>query len=380
MALNVDLSALHAAVRRMGAEAREFQVETYEVPLDSIDVELEKGIELPDLDEVETSNGLLSYKGRQILLYIQDHGWRAPGALRDGSKGNRFHVSDCTKLKQMRAQGRYERYRVTNRLDGKFFISGEDQVTRDEVEGDTELTVCQFCVGGLNYKNAGADAKTRRHVAQTFDIEEFFSTYSSFFSYLPSRKAGKEEKEGYAAGWSQIAGHYKADQDFRCESCSVDLSDQKNLLHVHHLNGVKGDNKASNLQALCVACHREQPHHGHLFVPHKDTRLINRLRREQGLLGGRADWDKVFEYCDPGLEGLLQACRSAGSRPPEVGFDVQDRSQAVVANLELAWPRAKRGVAISDEDREAAGAQGWKVWTMFEALDKVDKLVEETRR
>jgi hypothetical protein len=115
-------------------------------------------------------------------------------------------------------------------------------------------------------------------------------------------------------------------------------------------------------------------------VRHKDTRLINRLRREQGLLGGRASWDKVFGYCDPGLKGLVTACRDAGAPPPEVGFAVQDRSQTVVANLELAWPRAKRGVAISEEDREAAKAEGWEVWTMFAALNKLDKFAEEIRR
>lgn len=378
MALNVDLDALHAAVRRMGAEAREFKVKVYEVPLDPIDVSLKQGIELPDLNEVETSNGLLSFKGRQILLYIQDQGNNIAEVLENGQKGRKFHVADCKTLKTMRTRGRFERYVVTNNLDGEFYVTGTDWNTRTEMEGHSRLWVCQNCLKELNYK--GAQQSGTYNLAKAFGIEEFFATYSSFFSYLPSRKAGDQGDEGYTADWAHVAARYKADRNFECELCGVHLSNHKKLLHVHHRNGVKGDNTPGNLQALCVACHREQPYHGHLFVPHKDTRLINRLRREQGLLGGGADWDQVFEYCDPGLEGLLKACHTAGARPPEVGFDVQDHSQAVVANLELAWPRAKLGVAIDDEDRENARQQGWTVYTMIAALEGIEQFVERVGR
>jgi len=379
MPLNVDLSALHAAVERMGARDRDFTVGDGAVlPLDPIDVRLERGIELPDLKEVETSSGLLSFKGRQILLYIQDQGSKILEVLEKGQAGKKFHVADCKTLKTMRARGRFERYVVTNKLDGEFYVTGVDSETGEGMEGDARLWVCQNCLKALNYK--GAQQRNAYGVAAAFSIEEFFATYSSFFTHLPSRKAGNQEDEGYTADWTQVAARYKAERNFQCESCRVDLTNQKNLLHVHHRNGVKSDNTASNLQALCVACHREQPHHEHLFVPHKDTRRINHLRREQGLLGGGGRWDEVLEYCDPGLKGLVQALRSAGAPPPEVGFDIQDRSQAVVANLELAWPRTKQGVVIADDDRKAASAQGWKVWSMFHALDKIDRFVEETRR
>jgi hypothetical protein len=95
MILNVDFGALDDALRRMGAKPVEPLPPEPVQPIDPIDIELEKGVVLPTLKDVETHNGLLSYKGRQILLYIQDHGGKAQDALDDGQKGNKFHFADC---------------------------------------------------------------------------------------------------------------------------------------------------------------------------------------------------------------------------------------------------------------------------------------------
>ena len=118
MTIQFDFSELEAAVRLMGAAPVEFDVHVKAAPLDRIDAELEQGIELPDLQDVEVSNGLLNYKGRQILLYIRDHAGKVRKTLEDGKLGNKFHVADCKTLQGMRANGRFERYVVTNSFDG----------------------------------------------------------------------------------------------------------------------------------------------------------------------------------------------------------------------------------------------------------------------
>lgn len=369
--LNVDFDGLKAAVQKMGADPVDFSVRTQTAPITPIDIELERGIVLDDLSEVDASNGLLSYKGRQILLYIQDQGSSIQQVLHDGSQGRRFHLSDCKTLKEMRDRGRFERYVVTQNLDGEFPVSGVDWKSKELVEGTANLWACQNCLKELNYK--GAASGSARSVAETFDIEEFFSVYSSFFPHLPRRRAGHHEEDGYTPDWPQVAAHYKASKDFKCESCGVNLGGHKHLLHVHHKNGVKGDNSRANLRALCACCHREQPHHGRMFVPHADSQIITRLRREQGLLRPTG-WDNTLKYCDPGLHGLLDALKPYCTKAPEVGVDVQDKSHAVVAELEIAWPDTRVGVAISKEDLEAAGRAGWRVWSMIDALQNIHDL------
>ena len=378
MELTVNFSALTAALELMGIKPLdEVSLPPRGVPLDPIDLELEDGIELLDLNAVETTNGLLSLKGRQILLYIQDHGSRVPHALENGKNGRKFHVADCTTLHTMRARKRFERYVVTNSLDGDFPIAGEDWQTGKKMEGTARLWVCQNCLKKLNYK--GAKHGSTHHIARDFDIGDFFSTYSSFFPHLPRRHAGRSEDEVYSQDWPNIAAKYKADKDFKCEDCGVNLRSQKSLLHVHHLNGVKGDNRPGNLEALCVACHREQPQHKRMFIKHSDMQTINRLRREQGLLR-RGNWGKVIKSCDPALRWLLEACKQKDAPIPEVCWEIKDESGAVIATIEVAWPSARIGVAISEEDRKNACDARWKVLSMFDALDDIDIFVQTISR
>lgn len=376
MIINVDFSDLDEALRRMGAKPVSILISDPMQPLDRIDIKLEKGITILDIRDIDTKNGLLNYKGRQVLLYIQDHGGRIQMALHDGQQGNKFHVANCNTLQTMHAHGRYERYVVTNRLDGDFFITGRDSQMNRSVEGTAKLLVCQNCLKALNYK--GAMHENTRQLAQRFNLGEFFSTYSSFFTHLPQRRAGDSRDEAYTKDWTQIAMRFKAGKAFKCESCDVDLKEHRNLLHAHHRNGVKSDNRSSNLVALCAACHRKQAYHGHMFVPHADMSTINQLRARQGKFRG-AKWDTVLEYCDPALHGLLDACRRMGVALPEVGLDIQGSRGAVVANLELAWRSTKVGVAINNKDRDAAKTAGWCVWEMKAVLQDIETFVASTK-
>ena len=149
----------------------------------------------------------------------------------------------------------------------------------------------------------------------------------------------------------------------------MDLSDNKNLLHVHHVNGVKSDNRRQNLKALCADCHRKQASHDHMFVDHKSMQTINRLRREQSI-GRKGLWDEAIELADPAVEGVLLQCKTARLSVPEVGYEIQQADEPIVGELELAWPDRRIGVAIGADDRLAAEANGWEVWKMVEVLDE----------
>ncbi len=69
----------------------------------------------------------------------------------------------------------------------------------------------------------------------------------------------------YTSDWSSVSRKYKDSQRWTCEECFLVLRKpgDQHLLHVHHKNRDSLDNRRSNLIALCVQCHSEQPGVGH---------------------------------------------------------------------------------------------------------------------
>jgi hypothetical protein len=364
MRLEADFSALWAEVRKMSEEVADFHVEIRPVEREPLDLELSQGKEI-SLDDVEFDRGgLASIRGRQVLLYIPDHGGRVAAAIEEPAvRGNKFHVSFCRKLDEMRRKNRFERYMATNDLSGRFTIAGVDFGRR--LEAEVELAVCKFCLQKLNYKGA-AHSRVRQRVAAEFRIAEFFETYSSFFRYMPESFKGAGQV-GYTADWNEVSALVRKAAKYRCMECRVDLSSVRRLLHVHHRNGVKSDNRQENLVALCVDCHRRQPNHERMHVPLRDTQAINRLRRAQSLLP--SEWDEVQKLADPAVHGVLDLLRERGKPAPEIGYEVQDRSGAVIAELEAAWPAEQFAIVI--EKVQGATPTGWRILTVTDFLNEL---------
>ncbi len=284
MRLNVDFRALEDAVRRMEAASIPVELDI-DVglgidPLDPIDIELRHGIEIDDLSKIRPDDdlGVLTYQGRQIVLYIQDHSTRVGDALAHGASGRKVHVADCTTLREMKHRGRYERYVATNDASGDFYVTGQDEYGR-RVDGRARLSVCKNCLRMLNYRNY---VRNRSRVFRDFEWAKFFDRYRPHFERLPTRRAGVFDG-GYTPDWDRVSAGYKRERDFQCEQCHVDLSQSRHhrLLHVHHIDGVKTNNDRSNLRALCAICHSDQPGHAHMYVSTEDTALIDRIRRRQ---------------------------------------------------------------------------------------------------
>ncbi|MDX6751968.1 hypothetical protein SH611_19345 [Geminicoccaceae bacterium 1502E] len=274
MKLRISFDTLDAAMRAMGA------VETAwsdDARLEDLKIRLETGIEL-ELDEVEiTPDGLLSYKGEQVLLYIKSTGRDRDTLLNTPEKGPRFHVADCTTLDEMREKGRFERYVVTNSLDGHFLVFARDRWTLEKEEIKAALKVCKNCLRKLDYKGYSSGGR-KSAIWKSFDIEEFFLSYRSQFRSRPTHTDKTAPAPGYSDDWADISRRYRENMGWCCEVCDVDCGGQKKLLHVHHKNGVKGDNRWVNLQALCVLCHSEQPSHQHMRVKPDERNMIKRLR------------------------------------------------------------------------------------------------------
>jgi hypothetical protein len=368
MKLSVNFSGLENAVRTMGASKRtDFKLDLELTGIDPIDVGLEKGIAV-ELKDVVVNSGLLSYQGRQILVYIEDHGSRVNSVISSGSSGNKYHVADCGKLQGMRLEGRYDRYVVTNNTSGKFQVSGFNYNDRSKVEGLAKLNICKLCLSKLNYKNY-SDSSQRTYVFYHFSMAEFFSTYGSYFPHVPKAKAG-ERDVGYSDDWVALSAKYKYSQDYCCESCDLKLKDHKHLLHSHHINGVKSDNQFSNLKALCADCHGKQVHHEHMHVRHNDRKLITRLRQEQSK-ADIDDWKDIFSLSDPAMHGFLYACQNKNTPLPEVGYMLLDQNEMPIAELEIAWPDANVGFVIGEEDKFQATECGWDIRTAQDGLESI---------
>lgn len=369
MKLQVDFSGLWSAVHQMGPE---IQVDDFTAVIqidgfDELDENLSnsKGTDV-DFDQVTSENGVLSYQGRQILLFIPDQGNSIDFALQDPMKGRRYHVAECKTLTEMRNKRRFDRYRATNNLQGQFHVYGESKLTGRHLEGDVALKVCMNCLEYLNYQGFKTDASRKKQIHAGFDIGHFLSHYSTLFLSMPPT-SHFVEKGGYADDWAEVSALYRQSKNYKCESCSLDLSKHKQLLHTHHINGNKRQNNAQNLMALCIDCHRKQPNHEYMRVKPSDMHEINSLRREQGLLGNRT-WADALKMADTSIHGVLLTYQSEGRTPPQIGFEVLDKSHDVICQLEAAWPEKRFGLVISDDNRSALNQVGWVVQTVGEAI------------
>lgn len=281
MKLRVSFDALLASVNSMGARDREFILDTALPELEEIDTQLREGIAV-DINDIQIlDNGLLSYKGRQVLLYIQDHGWRVMEALNDGALGKKYHVAYCTTLENMQSKGRYHRYVAKNDIDGLFLIDGKNKDSQEYIKGDTDLKVCKNCMKHLNYKGyEDSSFGIKKQLFDDFSLEEFFEKYQQFFKYKPKYKAG-QLKSTYVDNWSEISINYRNSVNWICENCSIDLTKYPELLHTHHINGVKQDNLKSNLKALCCECHSNEPDHSHMIISYQQKSQLRKIRLNQ---------------------------------------------------------------------------------------------------
>ena len=369
MNLQNPFGPLWEKVKQMGAEPAEFDLGGIWNDRDiEFDTELGgAGIEI-ELADVKANQGLLSFRGRQVVLFIPDHSFRIEQVLENPSEGNKYHVADCRTLDTMRQGGRFERYRVTNNLSGEFAIFGtaNERVwggNQPPIEGEAALNVCKNCLNMLNYKDAGnCSTQKRRQLVAQFSLADFFSTYSSIFKTLP-----KQSGRGYSTDWKQVSANCRRAVNYVCQNCQVDLSSHKRLLHTHHINGDKSDNADANLKPLCADCHRKQPCHSHLFVKHKDMQCINRLRREQGL-SGTQNWAGVYKLADPAVHGVLKHCERRQMQLPTVGYKAT-APEGETTTLELAWPNRKLGVMIG-EPESFPDIPGWRLLGVQQAVDE----------
>lgn len=88
---------------------------------------------------------------------------------------------------------------------------------------------------------------------------------------------------GYVWNWPSISREFRAKRNFTCERCGTRVKDgfDHTFMHAHHRNGIKTDNRESNLECLCIKCHSEvDDAHRHNFSFGAQRFLIDEYMRK----------------------------------------------------------------------------------------------------
>lgn len=280
-----DLTAfepLNELRRLMGAELGEFVPAKNSPTLtaDEIDRLARSGIEIP-LDQVRVlPDGTLAYKNARVVLYIRDVNQYRRHAIGDDNLP-RYHISDCTKLQEMRANNRFDRYVVATREDGLFELNIR-AADSSRYRGQTHrLRVCQFCLGKIHWDGFEYKIPTvhKRKIVGEFTLSRFFERYKkTLVVFTPAYDASTAPLNEYTADFKFVADRIKQERGHRCDECSINLSNSPRYLHAHHRNGIRSDNRDSNIGILCIGCHAKQPGHAHMKALPEYQEFVRQFR------------------------------------------------------------------------------------------------------
>jgi 5-methylcytosine-specific restriction endonuclease McrA len=111
--------------------------------------------------------------------------------------------------------------------------------------------------------------------SSSFIIQRFFEKFpKSLHLRKPQNDYISAPINDYTEDFEQISMNVKAARGYKCEKCN--LAPEIRYLHVHHINGQKHDNIATNLRVLCYGCHAAMPLHAHM----KRTKGFDEFQRK----------------------------------------------------------------------------------------------------
>ncbi len=253
--------------------------------MERLRVELESGRMDADPDELvlgETGIFHISADGllTRVILHIADKkidGRYFPEELKKKvyqedyddlgllKKIHKYHLFKCQTIQYWRDRNQFEKYKQSQKKDGTFFYRYIDDNKVLKKNPDQKLYVCGYCL--KMYKEL-VEGDLESIKKGDFLPEIFFESISQDNWIIDTGI----EMDCYSApplyrrDWKEISRDYREKRKYICEDCGIDLSEKEDrrYLHCHHVNVDPSDNRYSNLKALCIKCHAEQPGHEHV--------------------------------------------------------------------------------------------------------------------
>lgn len=217
----------------------------------------EKGeVDIPFSEIKINLDDTLELFGKKILVYIRDQ--------RGGYYSQyKFHISNCSTLKDAQKNNKYDKYVASVNTTNIFnvnIIHGNSIEKNKEVK----MSVCKNCLSKLNFNNYKTDYGKKNEIFKNFELEDFFNQYQNQSIVKPKYNSVTAPLNNYTSDFKDIADNLKKSKNYCCEVCNINLSESKKFLHVHHLDGMKNNNKSDNLKVLCIGCHSKEPAHSHM--------------------------------------------------------------------------------------------------------------------
>jgi hypothetical protein len=238
-----------------------------------INFENEEGCSPLSNDIITTDDGLF-YKGRRVLLHIAQQTYKRKTKSTPPEDLHKYHLHYCQSLKEQKAKGNLEKYRVSLSEDGKFhyvFSKENGGVVRNQ-----KLNVCKTCLKDFykkdDYEKIGVTYNKKKNSLDVsgFKLKDFFDNQpktvldgdSPKFLFDGLNISGmdmdyNEVSAEYRDDWREISIARKKAKNYTCEECgwSPKSSKEKKYIHTHHMDKDKSNNLSSNLKVLCIDCH-----------------------------------------------------------------------------------------------------------------------------
>lgn len=394
-------------------------------PLDS----LKRGeIEVLVKDIEHDPEGRAVFAGKKVLLYIKDQGGSIGKVLSgDYESGKKVHLRRCQTVKELAESGRADRYSVIIRDDG-FFPVLNMQYGHTTEEAPGRLRVCFHCLNELNIRNLpsnqarmpsalrsifkkGTRAKEKdaagfnykAFLEGSLDVNELYGTsyhkpdlekyplgniknsdvVGPSVVIKPTPILIHSSKEHHEGDWASLSQKIRADRFWICESCGVDLSENQGLLHCHHRNGNKDDNRTDNIKVLCSVCHSEEPMHEWMHVTSEDRKVIEDIRSVHScepLASPSNTNEPLPEWAQSSTETFHQSAilmANSGYEPESIGEDFIGQDGTVAFEMEFAWPSLKIGII---GDNVKIPESDWTIIRNRDLPERITELGELIRR